>query len=266
MNKEVSILGCGWLGKALAIELIKQGWTVKGSTTSLEKMEEFKKLGIIPFLINLENSSHFPAEFLSGQLIISIPPGRNRNYIDYPSRIRFILSASENLVKRVILISSTAVYPQQSGSWNEAMPFTPDSESSKAMLDGEALLLASHAVSSAIIRFSGLIDSDRNPATFSKNSGKVLTGNEPVNMIHRLDCIRILHKLLEHPDSSGIFNACADKHPLREEFYRAAFIQKSSEIPQMNHSNDPLLRIINGEKLKAELGYQYQFSDPVSFF
>jgi nucleoside-diphosphate-sugar epimerase len=266
MKKEVSILGCGWLGKALGIELIKQGWIVKGSTTSINKMNDLKESGIIPFLVDLDTDSGLPADFFSDQLLISIPPGRNRNYQDYPSRIGFILNASSDLVKRVILISSTAVYPKRNGVWKETNPFIPDSESSKAMLDGESMLLSSQAVSSTVIRFSGLIDMDRNPATFSRKSEKPLVGNEPVNMIHRTDCVHILKKLLEQTDCSGVYNACADKHPMREEFYRAAFHKMPAETPEMIQSKSPLLRTINGDKLKAELGFQYQFPDPLSFF
>ena len=55
MNKTISILGCGWLGKPLAIKLIKKGNLVKGSTTSKHKFKEFDNLGIQPYLISLEN-------------------------------------------------------------------------------------------------------------------------------------------------------------------------------------------------------------------
>jgi glycerol-3-phosphate dehydrogenase len=34
----ISILGCGWYGTALAVDLIEKGILIKGSTTSTEKM------------------------------------------------------------------------------------------------------------------------------------------------------------------------------------------------------------------------------------
>ena len=37
--KRVSVLGCGWLGKPLAISLLDEGYSVKGSTTSEDKLE-----------------------------------------------------------------------------------------------------------------------------------------------------------------------------------------------------------------------------------
>ena len=37
---QVSILGCGWLGLPLAKSLIEKGFSVNGSTTSVEKIPE----------------------------------------------------------------------------------------------------------------------------------------------------------------------------------------------------------------------------------
>ena len=40
MQKEtITILGCGWLGLPLAQTLVKEGYSVKGSTTTEDKLE-----------------------------------------------------------------------------------------------------------------------------------------------------------------------------------------------------------------------------------
>ena len=49
----ISILGCGWHGKALAVDLIEKGIFIKGSTTTTEKMALLKADGISPYIINL---------------------------------------------------------------------------------------------------------------------------------------------------------------------------------------------------------------------
>ena len=43
---EISILGCGWLGKPLALALLNNNYAVKGSTTSFEKTQHLASLGI----------------------------------------------------------------------------------------------------------------------------------------------------------------------------------------------------------------------------
>jgi 3-hydroxyisobutyrate dehydrogenase-like beta-hydroxyacid dehydrogenase len=51
--KQISILGCGWLGSPLAKSLLEKGFSVNGSTTSLEKITVLEKAGISAFQINL---------------------------------------------------------------------------------------------------------------------------------------------------------------------------------------------------------------------
>jgi 3-hydroxyisobutyrate dehydrogenase-like beta-hydroxyacid dehydrogenase len=48
---KISILGCGWLGLPLAKVLVKNGFSVKGSTTTQDKILVLKQLGVDPFLI-----------------------------------------------------------------------------------------------------------------------------------------------------------------------------------------------------------------------
>jgi UDP-N-acetyl-D-mannosaminuronate dehydrogenase len=50
---QISILGCGWLGLPLAKALLENGFSVNGSTTSVEKLSVLENLGIQPYLIAL---------------------------------------------------------------------------------------------------------------------------------------------------------------------------------------------------------------------
>ena len=51
MNKQISIIGCGWLGLPLAKELIKDTYIVKGSTTTTNKLSALKAVNIEPYII-----------------------------------------------------------------------------------------------------------------------------------------------------------------------------------------------------------------------
>lgn len=50
---QISILGCGWLGFPLVKTMIANGFSVKGTTTSENKLSGLISLGINPFLITL---------------------------------------------------------------------------------------------------------------------------------------------------------------------------------------------------------------------
>ncbi|WP_232731518.1 hypothetical protein [Tenacibaculum sp. SZ-18] len=49
-----SILGSGCLGIPLAMKLINDGVTVKGSTRSEDKLTHLKELNILPFIVDIE--------------------------------------------------------------------------------------------------------------------------------------------------------------------------------------------------------------------
>ena len=54
MKQEIIILGCGWLGMALAFEFINKGYNVKGSATSNNNFDKLKSKGVIPFIIEIK--------------------------------------------------------------------------------------------------------------------------------------------------------------------------------------------------------------------
>jgi 3-hydroxyisobutyrate dehydrogenase-like beta-hydroxyacid dehydrogenase len=55
--KQISILGCGWLGFPLAKSLHQKGFRVYGSTTSVEKISVFENAGITPFSLRLSEDN-----------------------------------------------------------------------------------------------------------------------------------------------------------------------------------------------------------------
>src|ERR1700753_678199 len=126
----VSILGCGWYGKALAKSLIQQGVIVKGSSTSDEKLEQLSSEGIIPYSVRFDaDSENFhPTFFECDVLVISIPPrfrkGETTGYL--PKIQRIINVILKYKVKRVIYISSTGVYGEHNTKVNELSAPYPD--------------------------------------------------------------------------------------------------------------------------------------------
>ena len=87
MGNTVSILGCGWYGYALAKALVSANYTVKGSTTTPDKLNTLKQAGINPFLVNFdgEPESYNLDFFNCDTLIISLPPRRSsEQYMSIP--------------------------------------------------------------------------------------------------------------------------------------------------------------------------------------
>lgn len=268
-NKKISILGCGWLGLPLAEALIKKGYSVKGSTTDLDKIASLKDKGIIPYQITItytEIQAEKITDFLDSDiLIINFPPKRRPDIVDFHTNqfkllIPRIIKSS---VKQVLFISSTSVYPDLNETVTETEIRFPEKESGKALLIVEKMLLEQNQFNTTIIRFSGLIGYDRMPGRFLAGKKEVQNGEAPINVIHQDDCIAILETIIKKELWGEIFNASTDIHPKRSEYYELAAEKIGLEKPTFAPTENLSYKIINSDKLKTKLDYQFKYPNPL---
>lgn len=260
--KSISILGAGWLGFSLGEKLLHLKYQVNASTTHVEKLSAFEQAGLNPFLIQLDNADEIDESFWTETLILSFPPGKSGDYSSYAIKIKHILKQLPEMCKRVIMISSTSVYPKKSGHWKEDQLFEAETPDAESILDAEKVVLSSNK-QAIILRLSGLVGYERNPARFGTSR---LPANEPVNMIHRDDAFGVILRLLELEHMEGIFNVCAPMHPNRQAFYEAGAKAMGIESPNLQTSDDALIRTINSEKLVSETQYVFQKENPLDFW
>ena len=266
---QISILGCGWLGLPLATHLIEQGYGIKGATTRLEKMEVLREKGVAPFLIRLApaiNPDYSPSFFDSDILVINIPPGRSHSDVAHYhlAQIRsVVLALQHTTISKVLFVSSTSVYPDLNRAVLEADAGGAVRESGEALLEAEKMLCRNPRFITTIVRFGGLFGDDRNPGRFL--SGKTLdhNGEAPVNLIHRDDCVSILSTFIVQEHWGAVYNACADAHPSKKEFYTIAAQKSGLPLPNFAGKEKGPYKIINSDKLKQELNYTFKYPDPL---
>ncbi|MDP3360394.1 MAG: NAD(P)-binding domain-containing protein [Lutibacter sp.] len=251
MKENISILGCGWLGKPLANSLMKKGFTVKGSTTSEEKLEEFQKIGITPFLISIDALTHNISAFLNSEILIVALPSKDvedfRNLIDH---------VEKSPIKKVIFISSTSVY----GNSEEVV--TEESETlPSALATIEILFKNSAHFETTVIRFAGLFGYNRKPGNFFKNGRKIPNPDGFVNMIQQDDCIQLIEKVIEKNAWNEVFNGCADTHPTRKDFYTKCTLDIGLEIPEFEEVTEIQQKVISNKKSKEYLDFEYKYGD-----
>lgn len=264
--KRVSILGCGWLGLPLASSLKSKGKHIKGSTTTNEKLSLLQKYGIEPFLIDLtiENSEIYTNFLLDSEvIIINIPPGRAPHVKEtYRQRINNILKYVP-VTQHVIFISSTSVYQNTNSEVLETQEPIPEKIAGKAILNVENLLRKSLGSRLTIIRLAGLVGYDRVPGRFLANKKGLKNGNVPVNIIHRDDCIGLIEAVIEKDVWGEIINGCADKHPLKRNYYTLAAKKIRLMPPEFVEEEKENYKIISNTKSKKLLGYEYVYPDPL---
>ena len=269
--KTISIMGCGWLGLHLGSYLVDRGYKVKGSTTSTEKLAGIRSAGIEAYQISAADQlsgANIPAFFQSDILILNIPPRRRIPDIEerYPRQIRAVLEAIRaGSIKKLLFVSSTGVYGNVNRRVTESETPVPETASGKALMTCEAFLQKEPDLNLTILRLSGLVGGERKAGRFLAGRQKVAGAKAPVNLIHREDCIQIIHQILLQEKWGEIYNATADEHPEKQAFYQVQTQKMGLEPPSFLAETEPSYKLISNEKLKRELAYQFLHPDPMKF-
>ncbi|WP_459212264.1 NAD(P)-binding domain-containing protein [Aquimarina rhabdastrellae] len=266
-NKQISIIGSGWLGTPLAQHFLSLGHTVKASSTSIEKKATLTEQGMVPYIFKLgeKTETSLLQDFLkdSEWLIINFPPKRIPDIETiYSDQIKAILPYI-NPTQKVLFVSSTSVY-QNTNDWvTETLAPQPEKASGKAVFAVENLLKATLQDRLTILRFAGLIGYDRLPGRFLANKKNVANGKAPINIIHRDDCIGLIDCIVTTNCTGVVLNGCADEHPLREVFYSLAAKRIQMEPPTFLDSDTIAFKKISNTKSKEVLKYTYKYPDPL---
>ncbi|RKF15777.1 SDR family NAD(P)-dependent oxidoreductase [Alginatibacterium sediminis] len=268
-NATISIVGCGWLGLALAKELIANNYNVRGSSTTIEQLPILLEAGIDAHQLLLSpqlESSNAKRLLDCDILLINVPPGRKRNDAQFHiQQIQALLAElpKKNLPK-ILFISSTSVYANDVGMVTEQSPLSANTQSGIALSFIERELLPDYAGSWSVLRLSGLIGPQRKPGRFFATRA-LKDPDAVVNLIHRDDCIGIILALIERDVWGESWNACSDKHPNKLEFYNAAAAAMGIAPPNVDaqlHSNT---KIIDNRAIKRALNYQFKYPDPIAW-
>jgi nucleoside-diphosphate-sugar epimerase len=266
------------LGLPLAKALLKNEFSVKGSTTSIEKLSVLENLGIQGFQIELtETKTQGNVDLFvenSQILIIDIPPKlRGDSKENFVSKINNSIPFIErSSIENVLFISSTSVYGDTSSfdcaqddvlSVTEETKTCPDTESGKQLVQVEQLLQNNPNFKTIILRFGGLIGEDRHPIKFLSGRKNIYNPDAPINLIHQEDCIGIILEIIQHAQHNQLewtetFNATAPFHPSRREYYTQIAHDLSLDLPEFNDDNSSFGKTISSSKIENFLEYTFK--------
>lgn len=263
--RQISILGTGWLGFPLAKRLMQLGYTVKGSTTSAEKLPMLTAEGIQAYQISVEPEgiSGDVQKFLEGTdvLIIDIPPGMRRDpKKQFSKAIQLLAEAVErSAVKKLIFVSSISVYAETDSFpiYTESTAPNADSAAGKELAASEEILLKNDIFETTVLRFGGLFGGDRHPVKYLAGRTGLSNPLGPVNLIGREDCIGIIEKLLKNDIFGTVYNAVYPLNPPKEKYYRKKAEEMGLPAPEFSHEKASEGKIISSSKLMRELEYEF---------
>ena len=245
MKKEIiSILGCGWVGKALARQL-DVDYAVKASVRSEEAYETLnveKK-----YILNTENHFKKASFYETDTLIISLPP-RDNYLVNLQEIVKNVHKTTQ-----LILLSSTSVYAQTSGIVLEED--TQEIKTPNLMLQGERLVEELFP-SVVILRLGGLMGYNRVAGKYT--AGKSLEHDAPVNYVHRDDVVNVIELCIKKKLMFSVMNVTAPIEVSKKEIYDFNS-QKYAFKKTFFVSSEIKGKYVSSTKLSEELAYNFLY-------
>lgn len=203
--KRLLIAGCGDLGARLADRLAGSGaWQVHG----LRRRVEALPAGVVPVSADLRDTDSLAVAAGEWDAIVYQATPDARDEAGY--RAAYVAGLAQLLeharARRLIFVSSTAVYGQDAGEWvDENSRTEPARFNGRVLLEAEALA-GRAAPEPVVVRFSGIYGPGRDALIRKLAAGRARCREQPpqwTNRIHADDCAGVLAHLLEidRPDS-----------------------------------------------------------------
>jgi nucleoside-diphosphate-sugar epimerase len=245
---KITVIGCGWLGLPLSENLISNGYSVYGSTTSFSKLNSLVSKGIHAFIYSVENQFKIDDRVNDSEIVIvNFPPSKSPNYAKQVEELLNQFSADT----KVIFTSSTGVYEEvdaivdEKGKVNENHPVRL----------AEKVVLSSNRPY-CILRLSGLIGAGRHPIHFLQGRENVSGGDVPVNLVHLKDVIEAIGAIIAGNKWSCIYNVSYPSHPAKKEYYPMMAKMIGLKAPFYLEDNTTG-KEIDGNLLTNELDFSY---------
>ncbi len=265
----VLVLGCGWLGMALARALARDNYRVLGTTTTPEHLPTMQAGGIEPYLLRLgpEFSAADEALLLrllglADVLVLNVPP-RAAVAGAYPNLLRPVHRAVATAgTRHVLFVSSTSVYPNENRVMRESDAISTRDAASDVLRAEGHFVPRYGQWKSTVVRLGGLIGPERAPGRFLAGRQDLLQGNAPVNLVHLTDVVGVLSCIIEHGAWGYTFNVCANQHPRRRDFYPTAAQHLKLPAPTFKEEQDEVSgKTIDSSLVRTILPYQFRHDD-----
>jgi nucleoside-diphosphate-sugar epimerase len=274
----VLIVGCGYLGLPLGVELVKQGHEVSGLCRSRAGQAALAAAGLQPLCADITQASdlaRFSGPFDWVVNAVSSSKGGVEEYREV------YLLGTRNLIEwlapmrlqKFIYTSSTSVYGQTDGSVvKETSPTEPASATSRLLVETEKLLFEAGQTQdfpAVILRVAGIYGPERGHLflQYVSNEAKIAgKGDRIINMIHRDDLVNVIIAALKSGRAGQVYNAVDDEPVAQIHFFRwlsetlgkwmPPFVsQEENEKSKRGLTN----KKVSNRKLRMELGVQFKY-------
>ncbi len=273
MTKTLLSFGHGYSARALARQLLPQGWRIIGTTRSADTADDLRSEGIEPLI--------WPGADMAGplatasHLLISIAPDANGDPVLNALSDQIAAAAPFDWTG---YLSTTGVYGDHQGGWvDESTPLAPTTIRGKYRAAAEAAWQENaekQSLNLHVFRLAGIYGPGRGPfAKVRKGTARrIVKPGQVFSRIHVEDIAQTLAASINRVNPGAIYNLCDDDPAPPEDVieYAAELLGlpippaeawESAEITPMARSFYAESKKVRNDRIKRELGVVLKFPD-----
>ncbi len=212
---QISITGCGHIGKLLAQQLLKKNITVSAYVSSEASLAECNKRKISGAIIDLDKPLQ-DIELNDRRVIYLAPPPRSGK--DDTRLAHYLHAIDKCPPEKFVLISTTGVYGNCNGDWiDESAALNPTADRAFRRANAEQQVqqfCQDHCVPLVILRVPGIYGPGKIPVARIKSGQAIVNKDDSpfTNRIHADDLVTVCKQALLNLEITGIYNV-TDGHP-----------------------------------------------------
>jgi len=277
------VAGCGYIGLAVAKELIRLGHEVSGMRRTPAASVELEQAGIRPLIVDITRADDLKRLPPSFDWVVNCTSSSGGDVDEYRS---VYIEGNRNLVgwltgspvRKFVYTSSTSVYGQVDGApVDETSPTEPDAETAKVLLDAEEVLLTAAmqrgqgpVFPAVVLRVAGIYGPGRGYwfKQFVTGQARIEGKGERVsNMVHRDDVAGAVVCALERGVPGRIYNVVDNRPVTQLELFQSLASRSGKPLPPFVTAEEgPGLRKrgltnkrVSNARLRQELGYELRY-------
>lgn len=272
---DVTIIGCGDIGRRVGRELLKDGGEVLAVARTREHLQQLRDEGFVTLQGDFDYRESTPEVPVHGRRVFYFMAPQGGGKSDYRV-LNFCRGLSaENCPARLVYISTSGVYGDCGGALvTERTPLNPQTAraqrraSAENQLRGQADRLGFDLV---ILRVTGIYGPGRLPVARVMQGHPVLNPEEApfTNRIHSLDLVQVCLAAMEKGEDGDIFNVSDGQESTMTEYFTAVADLHNLPRPQQISLDEaervmnPLMlsylresRRLDNQKMKEKLGIE----------
>ncbi|MBE9169955.1 SDR family oxidoreductase [Pleurocapsales cyanobacterium LEGE 06147] len=260
---KIAIVGCGYVGTALARLWHKMGHEITVTTTTSEKVSNLQEIAQRVVIVQGDDLNNLKEVVKDQEIVVLSVGARNRGtyrqtYLETAKNLVLALKEAPN-VHQLIYTGSYAVLGDKRGAWvDEQSPVTPANENGEILSQTERALLSAQneELKVYILRLAGIYGPGRELIKIFRSwagTTRPGDGKDYTNWIHLDDIVNAIN-LASQKQLQGIYHLGSDEILPRHEFFDRLF--QTHQLPSVTWdasmtSTRPYNVKLSNRKIKA---------------